>query len=234
MKILVFDDNAIHRDAAKAQLKGHDVTIVATYDEALKLLRPQLSYDRAKEIFAAKYGDKDPYMSDGVTDKVRNERMKFYEEAEKQATTYPDFEVVLTDLLVPASNAEQGYNEFVGKEMPVGVFIGLFAAAKGGAKYVAVFTDSSHHDHPASACFDAFNGGEACPTPFIVNGCKVLFSNTRAWVKEFKPNDLAKPLDIYADLPPDVSPAQRLREWTKAGKVVRAKNWKAVLDYLLK
>lgn len=38
MRILVLDDNATHRFSAKSLLKGHDLTVVATYDEAAKLL----------------------------------------------------------------------------------------------------------------------------------------------------------------------------------------------------
>jgi len=38
MKILVIDDNPLHREAAKAQLAEHDLTIVDNYDEARKLI----------------------------------------------------------------------------------------------------------------------------------------------------------------------------------------------------
>jgi len=131
------------------------------------------------------------------------------------------FDVVLVDLLMPASRQQQGNRGscFVGKEMPVGIFLGLLAAVKNGAKYVAVFTDSSHHDHPASACFDVFNCGETYPTPFAVEGAQMLLSNTRNWVREFRPDDLATPL-AYED-------------YDKVPDKVRAKNWRRLLDYLL-
>lgn len=219
MKIMVFDDNATHRAAAKAQLNGHDVTVVGTYDEAQSLLKPKLDSDRAHDIFAAKYGDRKPYTSEGISKEARQERMDYYNLAEKQATTYPDFDAVLTDLLVPASDQAQGRGSLAGEEMPVGIFIGLLAAAKTGAKYVAVFTDSSHHDHPASACFDAFNAGEVRPTPFTLNESRVLLSNTRNWVNEFDPADLSKKLEYT--------------EYSERKDTVRAKNWAAVLDYLV-
>lgn len=38
MKILVIDDNIIHRNAAKKALEGHDLTIAKSFDEALELL----------------------------------------------------------------------------------------------------------------------------------------------------------------------------------------------------
>ncbi len=67
------------------------------------------------------------------------------------------FDVVLTDLLVPASRKCQGSTgrKFVGQEMPLGTTIALFAICT-GVKKVAVVTDMNHHDHPASAAFDCF------------------------------------------------------------------------------
>ncbi len=167
MKVLVFDDSRANRDAAHAQLKGHDLTVVGTYDEAQKLLMPKLDHDVA---------------------------------------SYPDFDVVLTDLLVPASRQEQGGDGlgFVGQEMPVGIFIGLLAA-KAHVKYVGVFTDSGHHDHPASACFDAFSRSELEPTPLLVEGSKVILCNNRNWIR-----------GAYE---------------SKEGRV---KNWARLLDYLVK
>lgn len=178
MKILVFDDSMIHRDAAKAQLTAHDVTIVGTYDEAQEALS----------------------------------------EAGK-------FDVVLTDLLVPASGQQQGFAgaAFVRKEMPVGIFIGLLAAVNAGAKYVAIFTDSDHHSHPASACFDIFNHGrdgeESAPVAFTVEDSKVLLCNNRMWVMDCDPNDLTRDLEY--------------EERKGRTDVVRAKNWTALLEYLV-
>lgn len=96
-----------------------------------------------------------------------------------------DFDVVLVDLLMPASGQNQGYDgkQFVGQEMPVGIFLALLAA-KNGAKYVAVFTDSGHHDHPASACFDAFNGGGLNPKPLMIEGAQLFLCNNPNWVED--------------------------------------------------
>jgi CheY-like chemotaxis protein len=99
------------------------------------------------------------------------------------------FDVVLVDLLIPASRyglAPEAM-DFAGKEMPIGIFLALLAA-KHGARYVAVHTDSDHHSHPASTCFDAFNPhrdgwvGERRPTSFTVEGARVLLSNNREWI----------------------------------------------------
>lgn len=184
VRILVFDDNKTNREAARAQLKDHDLTVVSTYDEAQELLTPRF-------------------------------------DNHKQEMTYPNFDVVLVDLLVPASQQAQISTELVGKEMPVGIFIGLVAAVKGHAKYVAIFTDSDHHSHPASACFDIFNEGDAgryIMTPFLVEGSKMLLSNERSWVNQFDPSDLSKALGREGG--------------NKRTNTVRAKNWRKLLDYL--
>lgn len=220
MRILVFDDNQTHRAAAQAQLKDHDLTVVGTYDEAQKLLTPQFDYEKASATLKSQFGDFNPYRSDDEAKKAEYSAAK--KVANEQATTYPNFDVVLSDLLVPASRQAQGSNgaALVGKEMPVGIFIGLLAAVRARAKYVAIFTDSDHHSHPASACFDAFNhdGGESNPTAFTVEGSKVLLSNTRNWVEQFDPQDLSKALEY--------------EEYSKRSDTVRAKNWAALLAYL--
>lgn len=215
MRILVFDDNEIHRAAAKAQLKDHDLTVVDTYDEAQRLLTPQLDHEKESAALERQFGDFNPYRSDDEAKKAEYFAAK--KVAKEQATTYPDFDVVLSDLLVPASGRAQGSMELVGKEMPVGIFIGLLAAVRGRARYIAVLTDSNHHAHPASACLDVF-AGENAPMFFMVEGSKVLLSNNGKWVGQFDPNDLVKKLE-YA-------------EYSKRSDTVRAKNWAALLAYL--
>lgn len=220
LNVLVFDDSKIHRAAAQAQLKEHNLTVVGTYDETQELITPKLDYKRAEGIVRKEFPDFKPY-DNGVSKEQRDAYQAAWKRANQEATTYPTFDVVLTDLLVPASKQAQGPDgyQFIGQEMPVGVFIALLAAAKGKVKHVAVFTDSDHHSHPASACFDRFNEGEGNPTPFMVNGCKFLLSNSRGWVNHFDPNDLAKEL--------------KYEEYKGRSDTVRAKNWKALLDYLL-
>ena len=91
------------------------------------------------------------------------------------------FDVVLVDLLMPPSNRQQSVHR-EHQDMPVGIFLALLGAKK-GAKYVAVFTDSDHHSHPASACFDDFNpDGEHHPLSFDVEGAKMILTNNRRWI----------------------------------------------------
>lgn len=83
----------------------------------------------------------------------------------------PSFDVVLTDLMLPASDEEQGPDgmKFVGQEMPLGTTLMLRAIAC-GVKYVACITDTNHHHHPASAAFDGFGH-------FTANGIVGMCSN---------------------------------------------------------
>lgn len=70
-------------------------------------------------------------------------------------------------------------NKLEGQEMPIGTFL-AFLAAKHGAKYVVVFTNASHHDHPCSAMIDVTSG--ACPTIFRVENADVIITNTGQWM----------------------------------------------------
>lgn len=95
----------------------------------------------------------------------------------------PLFDVVFCDLLMPAGAMGMGTKgmKYVGQEMPVGFALSLMAVLN-GAKYVAVVTDTNHHDHPASAMLDPLvsrcpdnNDRRRKETPFVINGSKVAF-----------------------------------------------------------
>jgi len=164
MKILVFDDSLIHQEAAKLSLVGHDLVVVGTYDEAQKALTSVVDYDKAKVILPGlleKAGLPTDFEPHGKNKEASEEvKAKFWalkDESRKLATNHPDFDVVLTDLMVPASGQAQGQegDRFVGQEMPLGTTIALLALVA-GVKKVAVVTDMNHHSHPASAAFDCF------------------------------------------------------------------------------
>lgn len=133
------------------------------------------------------------------------------------------FEAVLVDLLMPASGQQQGDGaKYVGQEMPVGIFLALLAAQR-GARYVAVFTDSDHHSHPASACFDAINSpyplSEMKPAILTVEGARLALCNNRNWLWKFDPSDLSRRMsfeEYYVQKQPSV----------------HAKDWGAVYRYL--
>jgi CheY-like chemotaxis protein len=157
MKVLVIDDSQVHLKAALQTLIGHDITVCSTHDKADELLRQQ--YDENKvEKLKAQYkvaGIENPWSKARVESKL------------------PYWDVVLTDLLMPAGRMAQGGEglQHVGKEMAVGWSLAL-RAAKEGAKYVAVVTDTNHHHHPASAMLDDVSGHV-----FTIDGAKVLMTN---------------------------------------------------------
>lgn len=131
---------------------------------------------------------------------------------------------MLVDLLMPASGESQGQygNKFVGQEMPIGIFLALLAA-KNGAKYVAVFTDTNHHQHPASACFDAISCGENYPQIFKVADAKVVLCNSRGAINHYSSNDLSRKLTWREVI--------SFKESKKP--ITSIKDWYKVLDYLL-
>jgi len=229
MKVLVFDDNALHRKAAEMLLKGHDVKVVATYDEAQEALASHVNEAGAKLLLKeAGYPFNFDAWGADVTDEARKKYFEASKIAYKAATIHPDFEVVMTDLMVPASRKTQGPKgmQFVGQEMPLGAIIALLALTK-GVKMVAVVTDANHHDHPASAAFDAFGRNRMAP---ISNGVKILCTNsamTSADAETFKkiPYEFFNTVEGKAKYP-------QQPDYSHKG-IVHVKDWSVVLDALL-
>lgn len=161
MKILVIDDTQVHIDAAKQTLGGHDVTYCVTHKQAVDLLGERNNSDQNRYNTLMKQ-----YEAEG---------MKWGEAYNKAnaETLLPYWDVVLTDLLMPAGPMAQGGVglQYVGQEMAVGWALAL-QAAKNGAKHVAVVTDTNHHHHPASAMLDYLDGHF-----FMIDGARVLMTN---------------------------------------------------------
>jgi CheY-like chemotaxis protein len=147
--------------------------------------------------------------------------------------TRQQFDVVLVDLLMPASAAMQNDPRLnlVGQEMPVGIFLALLAA-KHGAKFVGLFSDASHHNHPASSCLDAFNKHERMPTPFYIGECKVILTNNRSWVCTYRRGgDPTKSLDLNEERQLLKEQGAHFTAWSEY--FYSAKSWDSLLTYLL-
>lgn len=128
------------------------------------------------------------------------------------------FEAVLVDLLMPPPSTEWD------EEMPIGIFLVLLAA-KNGARYVALFTDKNHHEHPGSACLDAFNACEGSPTPFQLGATKMLLTNnTSHWIGSFREGHLSAAMEHMEAYRAEQSDRER---------IVKAKRWDEVLRYLM-
>jgi CheY-like chemotaxis protein len=165
LNILVVDDEPLHRRAAEILLKCHTLTVVGSYDEAREALSSHTNYDVAREnepeLFekAGLSRNFNPYQEN--KDANDADKKKYHEAckaAREAATTHPNFDVVLTDLMMPASRSAQGPDgmQFVGEQMPVGTFL-ILLALRAGVKVIGMVTDMNHHNHPASAALDPIN-----------------------------------------------------------------------------
>ncbi len=173
MRILLIDDSELHRRSALQSLVGHDLTIVSTYDEAHALLeKPYVEDEPVREAMNARHS--------GLSDVAwRNT----YEAIAWEMRPEARFDVVLSDLLMPASKMTMGEEglKFVGQEMPVGFALALMASQV-RVRYAAVVTDTNHHDHPSSAWLDAFAARtphahdlSGAPPKMTVNGMRLGF-----------------------------------------------------------
>lgn len=224
MRILVFDDSPANRETAKISLAGHDLTVVGTYDEAQAALLPKPDHARQIALFREKYGNVNPCDCEDPAEKAV--RMEYYEECREKTTSFPSFDAVLTDLMVPASKRAQGRTgaQFIGQEMPLGTTIALLALAA-GIKNVAVATDINHHCHPASAAFDCFDEFGKNRNPNI----KILCTN-RVWMigideatgkvvdRDFLNKEESKRKYPYVD---DYSRREGLREGKDWGEILK-------------
>lgn len=151
LKILVVEDNEFHREAARQQLVGHNVTIVNDYAHGYELLHGGWNLEKNRSL------------PDGLS----------MEERTEMSNVYPEWDVVLVDLMLPASMCGvNGNDELVGVQMPIGTTLALLAL-RNGTKKVAVITDMNHHSHPASAMLDNF-GWEK---PFKIGDAKMLITS---------------------------------------------------------
>lgn len=141
-------------------------------------------------------------------------------------TEKESFDAVLVDLLMPATGlgSVSDDNPLVGREMPVGVFLALLAI-KNNVKYVAVFTDSNHHDHPASTCFDAINNYSSSPRPITIGKSYLAMCNYTNWIGLFSKENLKIGISYEEQ--------NRMTVEEKQEKLVSAKNWFKLLDHLI-
>ncbi|MEK9157622.1 MAG: hypothetical protein AAB638_00350 [Patescibacteria group bacterium] len=222
MKILVFDDSADHRRSAIALLEGHELTVVETYDEAEKALRLVVDRERVKQAMKAQFGVESPW-------DLPEEKREAYWDADRKATadatTYPDFDVVLTDLLVPASNNQQGREgyRFVGQEMPLGTVIAIRALAA-GIKRVAIITDMNHHNHPASAAFDHLKG-------FSIGDVRLMCDNDNVTTR-FDVRALKRVSEDFLNSDEGKAKYTEMADGSHQG-VVWAKDWARALEKLM-
>ncbi len=181
MNILVIDDSPLHQKSACQTLSGHDLRIVGTYDEAFELLQePDREFRRAVREELERDGYQFP--GDSASHEEKIACWKEMGRKRRQITIpTPTFDVVLTDLLMPASKrvmAGEGL-KYIGEESPVGFGLVLMAV-QCGARFAAVVTDTDHHYHPASAMLDPF--AARCPNSGLPFGDPPRFNMNRTIV----------------------------------------------------
>lgn len=223
LNILVVDDEKRHRDAATRLLTGHNLTVVSSYDEAQKLLVPGVDWDKFRQLKESAGLGQYPHEGTDAEKASWNSREK---ELREQAYYRPDFDVVLFDLMMPASSQAQGGEglAFVGKQMPIGTFL-ILLAMNAGIKRIGLVTDTNHHHHPASAALDPINR-----TVIKVGDTWVYCTNYPNLVSFDEAT--GEPLS-YEFLQSEEGKAKYPGDWSHRSGVVEGKGWKSILDYLL-
>lgn len=149
MRILVIDDREINREAALAQLADHEVTVVSSYDEALNLISGSVPRDDVlRALGRSRRGGN--CIDDEFRAKEEELRPKF------------NFEIVLVDLMMPASDRTlgQGCEHRRGDPMPYGFPLMIKIAMEYPEKvnHIAIVSDVNHHNHAMSAALDPLGG----------------------------------------------------------------------------
>jgi CheY-like chemotaxis protein len=96
-----------------------------------------------------------------------------YEEAIELLKPQNEYDVLLTDMLMPAEPYMLGIKglSFLGHEIPIG-FVLMLLAGLNGVKFAIMATDTNHHDHPMSASVDWLH-----TNPVRINGMLAWFTH---------------------------------------------------------
>ena len=174
MRILVIEDKESHRKSAEETLAGHDVTMVKSFDEAMGLIERKIDEGSLERLlFDAGFPTKPKY-----SDERWDAYWKAREEAETMSVIPLPFDVILTDMMMPMSQKTLAPGVFNPKEqVPYGLIIALKAALY-GIRFVAMVTDTNHHQGAMSAAIDHLGTAyyqDGCKPNFMINGAKVMF-----------------------------------------------------------
>ncbi|HCC22595.1 TPA: hypothetical protein DF272_00215 [Candidatus Falkowbacteria bacterium] len=178
MRILVIEDNEAHRQSAEETLRGHEVTIVESFDEAMELMDRKIDERNVQRLLseagvatAPKYTDRESWTA----------YRKVLDDANSRSVIPFPFEVVLTDMMMPMSSQTLAPEVFNHRErVPYGFVIALRAALR-GARFVAMVTDTNHHQGAMSAAIDHLGDTyyrDGFKPNFTVNGARVMFVHT--------------------------------------------------------
>jgi len=168
MKILVIDDKVVNRESAVNLLPEHEVMTVGSYDEAMDLICGVVNpRDVYKALGRPWHG--------GIC------RDAEFDAKEKELKPNFDFDVVLIDLMMPASDRTLGdrCEHRRGEQMPYGfpLMIKVATLHSNRVKDIAVVSDVSHHNHAMSATLDCL---QSCYyRPVVIEGVSCSFIHAR-------------------------------------------------------
>lgn len=173
MRVLVIDDREENVASAKETLRGHELTIARSYDEAHELLELNFNWDDVRDKYA-------PYPTGKPDRQTWCRYIVGQDKAIREALKPIPFDAVLTDMNLPVSNRSM---EVAHRHCRAGEFFdyGFVLALRAtylGAKYVAMVT-SNHHDSAMGAALDHLKVNDPCGVPcfFTINGARVVFVN---------------------------------------------------------
>ena len=178
VRILVIDDKAEHRQSAEETLKGHELAIVKSFDEAMELMARKIDKENVQRLLVEVGFPTEPDFKDKER---RKAYWKAHDDAEAKSMIPIPFEAVLTDMMMPMSKGGLVPRVFDPiEQVPYGFILALKAALC-GAKYVAMVTDTNHHEGAMSAAIDYLGGAyyrDSFKPNFVVNGARVMFVHT--------------------------------------------------------
>jgi CheY-like chemotaxis protein len=165
----------MHRESAITTLLGNDVTVVASFDEAIDLMARNIDEAKVQRLLVEAGFTEEP-------DRTDMDRLRAYWSAQDHArleSIVPlEFDVVLTDLMMPMSRRTLAPGVYIpGEQVPYGFIIALRAANR-GVKYVAVVTDTNHHQGAMSAALDHLGSAywdDGFEPNFTINGAAAMF-----------------------------------------------------------
>ncbi|QQS15762.1 MAG: hypothetical protein IPK84_00120 [Candidatus Moraniibacteriota bacterium] len=177
MRILVIEDKQSHRESAKETLSAHELTIVKSFDEAMELMSQKIDKDNVQRLLVEAGF---PTMPDSKDKERWSAYWKAHDEAGAMSVIPFPFEVVLTDMMMPMSRKTLAPGVFnSGEQVPYGFIIALKATLC-GAKFVAMVTETNHHQGAMSAAIDHIGDAyyHGFKPNFVVNGARVMFVHT--------------------------------------------------------
>ncbi len=184
MKILVIDDKAAHQASALETLAGHEVTILDSFEAAMRAMQPTINNELRNQLMTEAGL---PVSCKHIEEEERKTYWRAWDEAGQKSVVPFPFDVVLTDMMMPMAKETLADGVFDPRvQMPYGFVIALEAARR-GAKFVAMLTDTNHHKGPMSAALDYFGPAyypdvDDCihekPVVFTINGASAVFVHT--------------------------------------------------------